>query len=154
MDDIASFAHTPDESKAIDARSGPMVVISASGMATGGRVLHHLRRFLPAAGNTVLLVGFQAAGTRGRTLADGGDEVKIHGSYVPVRAEVCAIESLSAHADWLELVQWLEHSAIAPRHVFVNHGEPAAADALRRRLEERFGWRVEVPEDGQTVTLE
>jgi metallo-beta-lactamase family protein len=153
MDDLATFAHTPDESKAIDARSGPMVVISASGMATGGRVLHHLRRFLPFADNTVLLVGFQAAGTRGRTLADGGEELKIHGSYVPVRAEVCGIESLSAHADWVEIVEWLGRSAIAPRHTFVTHGEPAAADAFRRRLQERFGWRVDVAEDGQTVEL-
>lgn len=153
MDDIATFAHTPEESKAIDGRSGPMVVVSASGMATGGRVLHHLRRFLPGEDNTILLVGFQAAGTRGRTLADGGDELKIFGSYVPVRAEVRTIESLSAHADWLELVQWLEHSKIAPRRVFVTHGEPAASDALRRRLQERFGWQVEVPEDGQTAAL-
>lgn len=153
MDDIATFAHTPEESKAIDGRSGPMVVISASGMATGGRVLHHLRRFLPDEHNTMLLVGFQAAGTRGRTLADGGDELKIFGSYIPVRAEVCSIESLSAHADWLELVQWLERSGIAPRRTFVTHGEPAASDAFRRRLQERFGWQVDVPEDGQTVEL-
>lgn len=153
MDDIATFAHTPEQSKAIDGRSGPMVVISASGMATGGRVLHHLRRFLPGEDNTVLLVGFQAAGTRGRTLADGGDELKIFGSYVPVRAEVCGIESLSAHADWVELVEWLEHSKIAPRRAFVTHGEPAAADAFRRRLQERFGWAVDVPMDGETVEL-
>jgi metallo-beta-lactamase family protein len=154
MDEVATFAHTPEESKAIDQRSGPMVVISASGMATGGRVLHHLRRFLPGEDNTVLLVGFQAAGTRGRTLADGGEEVKIFGSYVPVRAEVCSIQSLSAHADWLELVKWLEHSKIAPRHTFVTHGEPAAADAFRRRLEEHFRWAVDVPADGETVALE
>lgn len=154
MDDIATFAHTPEESKAIDGRAGPMVVISASGMATGGRVLHHLRRFLPGEDNTVLLVGFQAAGTRGRTLADGGDELKIFGSYVPVRAEVCGIASLSAHADWLELVEWLTHSKLAPRHAFVTHGEPAASDAFRRRLQERLGWAVTVPADGQTVVLE
>ena len=153
MDDLATFAHTPDESKAIDARSGPMVVISASGMATGGRVLHHLRRFLPGEANTVLLVGFQAAGTRGRTLADGIDEVKIHGQYVPVRAEVCTVEALSAHADWVELVEWLERSEIAPRRVFVTHGEATASDAFRRRLEEHFGWTVVVPEDREVVEL-
>lgn len=153
MDELATFARTPDESKAIDRGGGPMVVISASGMATGGRVLHHLERFLPGEDNTVLLVGFQAAGTRGRTLADGGEELKIHGSYVPVRAEVASIQTLSAHADWAELVGWLADSKITPRQVYVTHGEPAAADAFRRRLEERFGWRVDVPLDGQIVEL-
>ncbi len=154
MDELSTFSRTPEESKAIDRRAGPMVIISASGMATGGRVLHHLKRFLPGKDNTVLLVGFQAAGTRGRTLADGGDELKIHGSYVPVRAEICKIQTLSAHADWVELTEWLATSGLAPRHVFVTHGEPAASDALRRRLEERFGWRVEVPFDGQVVELD
>lgn len=153
MDDVASYANSPEQSKAIDARSGPMVVISASGMATGGRVLHHLRRFLPSDRNTVLLVGFQAAGTRGRTLEDGVDEVKVHGQYVKVGAEIAKIEALSAHADWAELVRWLEESSISPRRVWVNHGEPAAADAFRRRLEEKFGWEVDVAEDGGTVEL-
>lgn len=153
MDEVARYANSPDQSKAIDARSGPMVVISASGMATGGRVLHHLRRFLPSDRNTVLLVGFQAAGTRGRTLEDGVDEVKIHGQYVPVGAEVAKMATLSAHADWVELTRWLEASDIAPRRVWVNHGEPSASDALRRRLEERFGWEVEVAQDTETVEL-
>ncbi len=153
MDELATLARTPDQSKAIDALSGPMVVISASGMATGGRVLHHLRRFLPDPNNTVLLVGFQAAGTRGRTLADHVQEVKIHGQYVPVHAEVAKLSSLSAHADWRELIEWLERSKTNPGRVFVTHGEPAASDAFRRRLEERFGWRVSVPEDGLTVDL-
>ncbi|MCA9711943.1 MAG: MBL fold metallo-hydrolase [Myxococcales bacterium] len=153
MDDLATLAHTPEQSKAIDTRSGPMVVISASGMATGGRVLHHLRRFLPSERNTVLLVGFQAAGTRGRTLADGVDEVKIHGQYVPIRAEVRCISSLSAHADWHELTRWLESSSLSPRRVFVTHGEPSASDALRRRLQDHFGWNVEVPVDGERVDL-
>ncbi|MCA9651411.1 MAG: MBL fold metallo-hydrolase [Myxococcales bacterium] len=153
MDDVASYANTPDQSKAIDMRSGPMVVISASGMATGGRVLHHLVRFLPAKENTVLLVGFQAAGTRGRTLEDGVDEVKVFGQYVTVGAEIAKIEVLSAHADWMELVQWLEQSKVEPRRVWVNHGEPGAADAFRRRLRDHFGWEVEVAQDGETVDL-
>ena len=153
MDELATLARTPDQSKAIDARSGPMVVLSASGMATGGRILHHLKRFLPGENNTVLLVGFQAAGTRGRTLAEGNPELKIHGEYVPVRAEVASMSTLSAHADWHELVQWLDASRISPGRVFVTHGEPTASDALRRRMEERFGWRVEVATDGQSVEL-
>lgn len=150
---IARYAHTPDDSKAIDRASGPMIVISASGMCTGGRILHHLARFLPDERTTVLFVGFQAAGTRGRSLIDGVDELKLLGQYVPVRARIVALEGLSAHADYAELIAWLRASQIAPRDVFVTHGEPSAADALRRRLREAFGWRARVPELGETVTL-
>ena len=149
----ARFAHTPEDSKAIDRRSGPMIIVSASGMATGGRVLHHLRRFLPDPKNTVLFVGFQAAGTRGRALVDGTDEVKIHGEYVTARAQVAQIQGLSAHADYREMTDWLAASKIAPRRVFVTHGEPAASDAFRRRLHDTFGWDAVVPEDGSTWTL-
>ena len=150
---VASYASTSDESKAIDARQGPLVIISASGMATGGRVLHHLKRFLPDAKSTVLLVGYQSAGTRGRALADGTDELKIHAQYVPVRAQIRKLEGLSAHADYAELSDWLEQSRISPRKVFVTHGEPAAADALRRRLRDRFGWDTVVPDHGSTFPL-
>jgi metallo-beta-lactamase family protein len=130
-----------------------MLVISASGMATGGRVLHHLRRFLPEEKHHVLLVGYQSAGTRGRALLDGADELKIHGQYVRVRARVSQLEGLSAHADYAEMLEWLRSSRISPQRVFVTHGEPAAADAFRRRLEETFGWNVLVPEMGMTVSL-
>lgn len=149
----ATFAHTSDDSKAIDARAGAMVVISASGMATGGRVLHHLRRFLPDPRNTVLLVGYQSAGTRGRLLSDGCDELKIHGQYVPVRARVEHIAGLSAHADYRELIDLLRQSELSPKRVFVTHGEPAAADALRRKLRDSFGWDVVVPEDRSTFVV-
>ena len=131
-----------------------MIVISASGMATGGRVLHHLRRFLPDERSTILLVGFQSAGTRGRALADGVDELKIHGQYVRVKARIGRIDGLSAHADHAELLDWLAASELRPDQVFVTHGEPSAADAMRRRLVERFGWSVSVPEHGQVVELE
>jgi metallo-beta-lactamase family protein len=151
--DLARYTRTPDESKAIDQREGPMIVISASGMATGGRVLHHLKKFLPGRENTVLLVGYQAAGTRGRSLADGADEIKLQGRYVPVRAQVIQVQGLSAHADHLEMVEWLGSSGLAPRRVFVTHGEPAAADAFRRRLREAFGWDAQVPADGSTWDL-
>jgi metallo-beta-lactamase family protein len=151
---LASYTRTADESKAIDRRSEPMVVISASGMATGGRILHHLRRFLPDPRNAVLLVGFQAAGTRGRSLADGADELKIQGQYVPVRARVVQIQGLSAHADYAELLDWLRKSGASPRRAFVTHGEPAAADAFRRRLRDHLGWNAVVPADGSTWTLD
>jgi metallo-beta-lactamase family protein len=150
----ASYARTPEDSKAIDRQSGPMIVNSASGMATGGRILHHLRRFLPEERNTVLLVGYQTAGTRGRSLLEGAEELKIHGQYVRVKARVSQIEGLSAHSDYSELIEWLQASKVAPRRVFVTHGEPASADAFRRRLRDTFAWDVVVPDHGSTWTLE
>jgi metallo-beta-lactamase family protein len=153
LSSIARYASTPDESKAIDAASGPLIVISASGMATGGRVLHHLVRFLPEARNTVLLVGYQAPGTRGRSLEDGASELKLHGQYVPVRARVRKLSGLSAHADYREIIDWLAVSGVKPSRAFVTHGEPAAADAMRRRIHDRFGWSVVVPEHGSRHPL-
>jgi len=154
MCQLPAYTRTPDESKAIDRGAAPSIVISASGMATGGRVLHHLARFLPDPQSTVLLVGYQAAGTRGRALADGADELKIHGQYVPVRAKVARIDALSAHADYRELLDWLRASAIAPRRALVTHGEPQAADALRRRLRDELRWDASVPTLGDVVRLE
>ena len=150
----AQYAETPEQSKAIDARTGPMIVISASGMANGGRVLHHLKYFLPDARNTVLFVGYQAAGTRGRALLEGTDEVKIHGRYVPVRARVVQAEGLSAHADYAEMLDWFRTSEVSPKRVFVTHGEPAAADAFARRLKDAFGWTTLVPDHGSKWELE
>jgi metallo-beta-lactamase family protein len=150
---VAHCTSTADESRVIDASEGPLVVISASGMATGGRVLHHLKRFLPDARNTILLVGFQASGTRGRSLADGTDELKIHGQYVPVRAQIRKLDGLSAHADYAEMIEWLQNSHVHPRKVFVTHGEPAAADALRRRLRDQLGWDVVVPDHASCFPL-
>jgi metallo-beta-lactamase family protein len=150
---LPSYSSTSDDSKAIDAASGPMVIISASGMATGGRVLHHLKRFLPDAASTVLLVGYQSAGTRGRSLADGAQELKIHGQYVPVRAQVRRLDGLSAHADYAELVAWLKASGVHPRRAFVTHGEPAAADAFRRRLKDELGFDALVPDHASTYPL-
>jgi metallo-beta-lactamase family protein len=150
---VARYTPTSDDSKAIDAQSGPLVVISASGMATGGRVLHHLKRFLPDANSTVLLVGYQSAGTRGRSLEDGADELKVHGQYVPVRARVRKLDGLSAHADYAELIAWLQQSGTRPQRVFVTHGEPAAADALRRRLRDVLQLEAVVPDDGARYPL-
>jgi metallo-beta-lactamase family protein len=150
----ATYSPTSEDSKAIDRQDGPMVILSASGMATGGRILHHLRRFLPDERNMVLFVGYQAAGTRGRALVDGADEVKLHGQYVQVKARVVQVEGLSAHADYAELIEWLRPAELSPRRVFVTHGEPAAADAFRRRLRDTFGWNTVVPDDGSTWALE
>ncbi len=150
----ATYSRTTDDSKAIDRQGGPMVIISASGMATGGRILHHLRHFLPDEKSTVLFVGYQGAGTRGRELVDGARELKIHGQYVQVKARVVRVEGLSAHADYAELVEWLAPAKLSPRRVFVTHGEPTAANAFRRRLRDAFGWNVVVPEDGSSWTLE
>ncbi|MBK8009835.1 MAG: MBL fold metallo-hydrolase [Deltaproteobacteria bacterium] len=150
----AQYSKTPEDSKAIDRRSGPMVIVSASGMATGGRILHHLRRFLPDENNVVLFVGYQAAGTRGRSLVDGTDELKIHGQYVTVRARVVQVQGLSAHADYAEMIDWLKPAKLSPKRVFVTHGEPAAADAFRRRLKDTFLWDSVVPDDGSKWNLE
>lgn len=151
---VAQYSRTPEDSKAIDRRTGSMIVISASGMATGGRILHHLRKFLPDERSTVLMVGYQTSGTRGRALLDGTDELKIHGQFVKVKARIVAIDGLSAHADYSELIEWLKPAKLSPRKVFVTHGEPAAADAFRRRLRDAFGWDAVVPNDGSSWDLE
>ena len=141
------------ESQRIDRMRYPRVIISASGMATGGRVLHHLKALAGDPKNTILFAGYQAAGTRGAALLAGAREVKIHGAYVPVHARVEALDNISAHADYEEILAWLGALKAAPRQVFVTHGEPAAADALRRRIEERFGWSCRVPEHAEHVVL-
>ena len=154
MSRIARCTRTVDDSKAVDRVAGPMIVISASGMCTGGRVLHHLRRFLPDERSTILFVGYQAAGTRGRSLVDGAAELKLLGQYVPVRAQITHLDGLSGHADYAELIEWLRAGQLAPRGVFVTHGEPSSSDAFRRRLRDAFGWSARVPELGETVALE
>lgn len=141
-------------SKKVDHLAYPRIIVSASGMAAGGRVLHHLKALLPDPRNTVLLAGFQASGTRGADLAAGADAIKIHGAYVPVRAEVVQVDGFSSHADYAEILEWLGRCPRPPRQVFVTHGEPAAADALRRRIGERFGWTCRVPTYGETVPLD
>lgn len=153
LHDVAHIVNSVEESRALNARQEPMIVISASGMATGGRVLHHLKAWAGDARNTILFAGFQAAGTRGEALVHGAEQIKIHGQYVPVRAEVANLDNLSAHADYSEIIAWLAQCPKPPRRLFVTHGEPAAADALRQRIEERFGWSVQVPEYREQVAL-
>jgi len=151
---VAHYVRSVDESKALMDNPMPKVIISASGMATGGRVLHHLKRFAPDPKNTVLFAGFQAAGTRGAAMVAGAESVKIHGGYVPVRATVKNLDMLSGHADANEILRWLRGFRSAPRLTFITHGEPSASDALRLRIEEELGWRCLVPEHGQKVSLE
>jgi metallo-beta-lactamase family protein len=146
----ATMVETPEQSKALAKRHGPMVILSASGMATGGRVLHHLAHYLPDHRNMVILTGYQAPGTRGATLANGSGVVRIHGQDVEVQAEVVQLQSSSAHADASQLVDWLRHMKNKPDQVYVVHGEPEASDALRQRIERDLKLRAVVPEHGST----
>jgi len=143
---VAQFVNSVEASKELNEKEGPMMIISASGMATGGRVLHHLKAFASDPKNMILFSGFQAAGTRGAAIVGGADAVKIHGEYIPVRAEVANLEGLSGHADYSEILDWLKGFDRAPRKVFITHGEAAAADALRLHIEESLGWPVCVPD--------
>lgn len=150
---VAHYVRTSEESRLLDEQPMPKIIVSASGMATGGRVLHHLKHYLPDARNTILFSGFQAAGTRGADLIGGADRIKIHGDYVPVCASIENLSMLSAHADADEILDWLRRFESAPRRVFIVHGEPAASDALRKRIEETLGWSCSVPEQNETVAL-
>lgn len=151
--DAVNCVRDVEESKALSANPYPKVIISASGMATGGRVLHHIATFGPDHRNTLLFSGFQAAGTRGRKLLDGAREVKIHGKWLPVNAEVSNLPMLSAHADSDELMRWLSGFRRKPRRVFIVHGEPEAAEALRERIGRELGWYASVPLQDQVFAL-
>lgn len=153
MHDIAEMVRSVEASKALNSTDGPAVIISASGMATGGRVVHHLKTLLPNPKNTVVFVGFQAPGTRGEAMLAGAEEVKIHGQLVPVRAEIVALDGLSAHADYTELIDWLRNFNEPPSRVFITHGEPVAADSMRHQLQDQLGWRAEIPEYREVATL-
>ncbi len=142
----ATVVSDVEASKKLNSLRWPSVIVSASGMATGGRVLHHLRAYAPDARNTILFVGYQAAGTRGAALVGGATSVKMFGEYVPVRAEVVHFDALSSHADRDELLAWLDKLKRPPRQIFVTHGEPLAAEALRLAIDERHHWPVMVPE--------
>ncbi|MDK9557275.1 MBL fold metallo-hydrolase [Marinobacter sp. M216] len=153
IDNSTKFVRTVEESIALDAVRYPCVIISASGMASGGRVLHHLKTLLPNERNSIVFAGFQAPGTRGDALVNGAESVKIHGEYWPVRADVFNLDSLSAHGDYEEILEWLGQGELKPEKVFVTHGEMLASDVMRKRICERFGWDVEVPELFEEVEL-
>jgi metallo-beta-lactamase family protein len=147
------FVNTVSESKRLNSLRGPAIIISASGMATGGRILHHLKHRLPDPKNLVLFVGYQSAGTRGRRLLDGEKQIPIHGDLVSVKAEVRAITGFSAHADWKEMLRWMDGFSEMPRQVFLVHGEPSALEAMRARVAAK-GWPVKVPQHLESVNLE
>jgi metallo-beta-lactamase family protein len=149
----AHMVNTVEQSKALNENRHPMIILAASGMATGGRVVHHLKAFAPDPNNTILFAGFQAAGTRGAAMVNGADSIKIHGEYIPVNAEVAMISNLSAHGDYLEILDWMRGFESAPKQVFITHGEPIAADAMRHRIEETLHWNTCLPDYLQTVEL-
>lgn len=141
------------DSKEINHAKPPYIVISASGMATGGRVVHHLKRVLPDPNSSVILVGYQAHGTRGRRLLNGEDRVKIHGEYWPVKAEIASVPAFSVHADRSELLDWLSSAETRPEQVIAVHGDPDAMDAFGDVVRERLSYRILTPGYGESILL-
>ena len=146
-------ASTREESKRLNDEKGARIIISASGMLTGGRVLHHAMRMLPDPKATIVFVGYQAAGTTGRRVQDGEREVRIMKNWIPVNCRIEKVEGFSAHADWKAVLRWLEGLKVTPKMVFTTHGEPEAAEAMAGHIRERFGWNVVVPHYEQTIEL-
>ncbi len=150
---VATYIRSVEDSKRLSESAVPKIIISASGMATGGRVLHHLRHFAPDQRNTVLFAGYQAEGTRGAVMLSGAKAVRIHGQDVPIAAEVRNIDALSAHADADEILAWLKSGSATPKRTFITHGELKAASALQNRITKELGWSSVVPEKGQGALL-
>jgi metallo-beta-lactamase family protein len=153
MYDLATLVRTVDDSKLLNLRGGPMIIISASGMLAGGRILHHLLAYGSDRRNAIILTGFQAGGTRGAALVRGEKSLRIYGQDVPINAEVVQMENLSAHADSDELIAWMRTSHRAPKQTYITHGEPDASDALRIRIKRELGWSVRVPEHLERTSI-
>jgi metallo-beta-lactamase family protein len=154
LNEDIQFVKEPEDSKALNLKTDPMIIVAGSGMATGGRVIHHLKAFASDPKNTILFTGYQAAGTRGQAIVGGSREVKIHGQYIPIRAEVAMLDNLSAHADYEELIGWLKKSKIQPQKTFIVHGEPSAQDHFRVRLKDELGWGdVVIPELNESFEI-
>ncbi len=151
--DVATYIKTVEESKELDRQAMPSVIISASGMATGGRVLHHLKNYIGDSRNTILFTGFQAGGTRGDRIVRGEKEIKIHGQMWPVRAQIECMSNTSAHADYQEILDWLGHFRKPPKKTFITHGEAEAAAALKEKIEQQLGWNVVTPRYQQREEL-
>ena len=150
---IATYTKTPEESKEINTHSEPVLVISASGMLEGGRILHHLKLFLPDSRNTILFTGYQAPGTRGDQIMHGKPTIKIHGESIPVHAQIHTLQNMSAHADYQEILTWLHHFKDSPQNVFLTHGDLSSSEALKDKIEEELGWSCVIPEYLQSETL-
>lgn len=153
MANVAKMVRTVEESRQLDSIRFPSIIISASGMATGGRVLHHIKALAPDHRNTILFAGFQAGGTRGARMVAGEKSIRIYGEEVPINAEVASLEGMSAHADAGQIIDWLKTAQTAPKGVFLTHGEPIPADTLRQRIKHELGWSAMAPLLGQTVDL-
>lgn len=151
--EVATYINTKEESIALDLETKSKIIISASGMLEGGRVLHHIRVFAPDPRNTIVFAGYQATGTRGADMTNGKKEIKLFGESIAVNAEVQMLSNMSAHADYEEMMQWLSNFNHHPRKVFITHGEPEAADALKEKIESRFKWPCVVPEYMQSEVL-
>jgi metallo-beta-lactamase family protein len=154
MCQVAKMVRTVEESRELNRLRYPAIIISASGMATGGRVLHHLKTLAPDRRNSIVFAGFQAGGTRGARMLAGESSIRIHGEEIAIKAEVLSLPGMSAHADAQQIIQWLKTLRQPPKEIFLNHGEPAAADALRQRIEREFNWQVSVPLLNQKIVLE
>lgn len=146
FNEIATYVNTVEESKKIDNYFYPVIIISASGMVTGGRILHHIKLFANDPRNTILFAGFQAPGTRGDRIMQGEKLIKIHGTMVPIEAEIAMLDNISAHADYNEMLHWLSHIENSPKKVFITHGDLVAANALKEKIEETFHWPCIVPD--------
>lgn len=153
IDDKTRFVRTVEESIELNNVRFPCIIVSASGMASGGRVLHHLKALAPNPRNSIVFAGFQAPGTRGDAMVNGATRIRIHGEYWPVKAEVHNLTSLSAHGDYEELLQWLEQGRLQPEKVYITHGENVPADMMRKHIQDKFGWDTEVPELYEEVEI-
>lgn len=150
---VAKYVQSRENSKRLNSSPFPSIIISASGMAEGGRILHHLAHYAPKEENTILFTGFQAAGTRGDRMLRGEREVKIHGQIIPIRARIENLDTLSSHADYVEILEWLKGFESPPKQVFITHGEPNAAESLKIKIEESLGWKVCVPHYLDSINL-
>lgn len=154
IDVMTRYVRTVEESIALANQNYPAVIVSASGMASGGRVLHHLKHLLPNHRNTILFAGYQAAGTRGEKLINGTTSIRIHGEDIPVKARICHFDTFSAHADNEQMIDWLKSIKTPPKQVFVTHGEPNAADAMAEKIQQKLGWQAMVPDLGDSFDLD
>ena len=153
MEENVHFCRTVDQSIALNNLQSPAIIVSASGMATGGRVLHHLMRLITDSRNTIIFAGYQARGTRGARLVGGEERIRIFGQYFPVKAQIINYDFLSAHADRDELIHWLKNIPVAPKHSFVTHGEEDASQAFCQCLQDTFGWKASTPALGDSIEL-